>query len=232
MAAAIRTIGAIEELVAESTMVGAIRSLPPGVATVIAKQLRQCFGCDPWPVRKILCPGVAWGCEKDEGNDSEQCLHQDRVTRFVRQCEGARHDGAEVGRSHAGFLRLNCLNPSALATRISAFRNLSGTDAFRLLPPGPRCFLAQARKSTRSGVISAAGISTTARDLARFYFMLRGSGCFGGIQIMSARTVEEARIPSGDGKFDGTANLIFVGQTDSSSEDRGLIQRASVLVVD
>lgn len=63
------------------------------------------------------------------------------------------------------------------------------------------------RSFVRRAIIPAAGISTTACDLARFYFMLLRSGRLGGGRILSARAIEEARIPSSDGEMDRTVRL-------------------------
>ena len=54
------------------------------------------------------------------------------------------------------------------------------------------------RRAIRSAVIPAAGVSTTARDLARFYqTLLRG-----GAPILKAETLAGARTPSSDGERD------------------------------
>jgi CubicO group peptidase (beta-lactamase class C family) len=58
------------------------------------------------------------------------------------------------------------------------------------------------RRATRQAVIPAAGISATARDLARFYqAMLRG-GELDGVRVLQAATIEQARRPSSDGERD------------------------------
>jgi CubicO group peptidase (beta-lactamase class C family) len=58
------------------------------------------------------------------------------------------------------------------------------------------------RRSTRRAVIPSAGISTTARDLANFYFMLLQRGSARGLQILPPAIIEHARIPSSDGEID------------------------------
>jgi CubicO group peptidase (beta-lactamase class C family) len=58
------------------------------------------------------------------------------------------------------------------------------------------------RRQTREAVIPAAGVSTTARDLARFYQALLRGGELGGVRILRASTVQEARRPSSDGETD------------------------------
>jgi CubicO group peptidase (beta-lactamase class C family) len=58
------------------------------------------------------------------------------------------------------------------------------------------------RRQTREAVIPAAGVSTTARDLARFYQALLRGGELDGVRVLQAATVEEARRPSSDGETD------------------------------
>jgi CubicO group peptidase (beta-lactamase class C family) len=58
------------------------------------------------------------------------------------------------------------------------------------------------RRSTRRAVIPSAGMSTTARDLATFYFMLLRGGAIHGTRILRAATIEQARMPSSDGEID------------------------------
>jgi CubicO group peptidase (beta-lactamase class C family) len=58
------------------------------------------------------------------------------------------------------------------------------------------------RRATRQAVIPAAGISATARDLARFYEMLLRGGELDGTRVLEAATIEQARRPSSDGELD------------------------------
>ena len=60
------------------------------------------------------------------------------------------------------------------------------------------------RRGVRQAVIPAAGVSTTARDLARFYQMLLDGGRLGGVPVMSADTVAEATRLSSEGETDRT----------------------------
>jgi len=65
---------------------------------------------------------------------------------------------------------------------------------------GPAGLISQAfvnRPATRRAVIPAAGLSTTARDLARFYAALLRGGELDGVRILDA-----ARQPSSDGEID------------------------------
>lgn len=58
------------------------------------------------------------------------------------------------------------------------------------------------RRSVRRAVIPAAGISTTAEDVARFYGMLLGGGTIGGTRILSPDTVTRMLRPSSNGELD------------------------------
>jgi CubicO group peptidase (beta-lactamase class C family) len=63
------------------------------------------------------------------------------------------------------------------------------------------------RRATRAAVVPAAGISTTARDLATFYLMLLRGGEGPGGSVLPGTTIEEARRPSSDGEIDLTSGL-------------------------
>lgn len=58
------------------------------------------------------------------------------------------------------------------------------------------------RRRTRLAVIPAAGVSTTARDLARFYQALLNGGELDGARVLDGATVRAAREPSSDGEVD------------------------------
>lgn len=58
------------------------------------------------------------------------------------------------------------------------------------------------RRAVRQAVIPAATVSSTARDLARFYQMLLNGGELDGARILATATVAEARRPSADGEVD------------------------------
>jgi CubicO group peptidase (beta-lactamase class C family) len=58
------------------------------------------------------------------------------------------------------------------------------------------------RRRTRRAVIPAAGVSTTARDLARFYQALLNGGELDGARVLDGATVRAARQPSSDGEVD------------------------------
>lgn len=57
-------------------------------------------------------------------------------------------------------------------------------------------------RAVREAVIPAATISSTARDLARFYQMLLRGGELDGARVLTPATVEEARRPSSEGQTD------------------------------
>jgi CubicO group peptidase (beta-lactamase class C family) len=59
----------------------------------------------------------------------------------------------------------------------------------------------------RQAIVPAAGISTTARDLARFYRMLLGGGDLDGVRILRPETIAQARQPSSDGEIDRVVRL-------------------------
>ena len=52
------------------------------------------------------------------------------------------------------------------------------------------------RRSVRRAVVPASGLSTTARDLARFYAMLLRGGELDGVRVLDPASVAEARRPS------------------------------------
>jgi CubicO group peptidase (beta-lactamase class C family) len=58
------------------------------------------------------------------------------------------------------------------------------------------------RRACRQAVIPAAGISTTARDLARFYQALLRGGELDGVRVLAPETVAAARRPSTQGELD------------------------------
>jgi CubicO group peptidase (beta-lactamase class C family) len=57
-------------------------------------------------------------------------------------------------------------------------------------------------RAVRQAVIPAATISSTARDLARFYQMLLRGGELDGVRVLAPATIEQARQPSSDGQAD------------------------------
>jgi CubicO group peptidase (beta-lactamase class C family) len=70
---------------------------------------------------------------------------------------------------------------------------------------GPAARVTQAyvnRRRVRQAVIPAAGISATARDIARFYQALLRGGELDGVRVLEAATIEEARRPSSHGELD------------------------------
>ncbi len=63
------------------------------------------------------------------------------------------------------------------------------------------------RRVVREAVIPAATISSTARDMARFYQMLVQGGELDGVRLLSAAAIEQARQPAGDGETDRLLGL-------------------------
>jgi CubicO group peptidase (beta-lactamase class C family) len=74
--------------------------------------------------------------------------------------------------------------------------------------PGPRTVAAFVnRRSTRAAVIPAAGISTTARDLAVLYALLVHGGSLGGVHLLDRATLAVATTPTSDGTVDAQIGL-------------------------
>jgi CubicO group peptidase (beta-lactamase class C family) len=83
------------------------------------------------------------------------------------------------------------------------------------------------RRAVRQSVVPAAGISTTARDLARFYRMVLGGGELDGVRVLRSETIAEACQPSSDGEVDRVvklpmrwSNAFQLGGTDSPGRVR------------
>ncbi|MFG2041077.1 serine hydrolase domain-containing protein [Dactylosporangium sp. NPDC048998] len=74
--------------------------------------------------------------------------------------------------------------------------------------PGPLAAAAHLnRRSTRRAVIPAAGISTTARDLAVLYALLVRGGELDGVRLLTPATLAVATTPTSDGTVDGHIGL-------------------------
>jgi CubicO group peptidase (beta-lactamase class C family) len=67
--------------------------------------------------------------------------------------------------------------------------------------------LAVNRAALRRAVIPAGGLSSTARDLARFYQGLLAGGVLDGVRLLQATTIAQASQPSSDGETDQVAKL-------------------------
>ncbi|MEU6746730.1 serine hydrolase domain-containing protein [Spirillospora sp. NPDC046719] len=63
------------------------------------------------------------------------------------------------------------------------------------------------RPAARRAVVPAAGISTTARDLARFYQALLQGGELDGVRVVDSATIAQATLPSSEGETDRLLNL-------------------------
>ncbi|NUR28301.1 MAG: beta-lactamase family protein [Catenulispora sp.] len=91
------------------------------------------------------------------------------------------------------------------------------------------------RRAVRRSVVPAAGVSTTARDLARLYRMVLGGGMLDGVRILSPETVAEACRPSSDGEVDRVVKLPMrwshafqLGGTDSGDRARPMGRLSSL----
>lgn len=110
-----------------------------------------------------------------------------------------------TGRSVGAVMRAEVLEPLGLA---DTFLGLGAETWPRHVPvrfSNPAARAAQVvinLRRTREAVIPSAGVSTTARDLTRFYRMVLEGGELDGRRILSARAVLEARTPSSDGETD------------------------------
>lgn len=63
------------------------------------------------------------------------------------------------------------------------------------------------RRAIRQAVIPAATVSSTARDLARFYQMLLQGGELDGVRVLSPAAIAQASRPSSDGQADRLLHL-------------------------
>lgn len=63
------------------------------------------------------------------------------------------------------------------------------------------------RRAARHAVVPAASVSSTARDLARFYQALLLGGELDGVRVLNPATIDEARRPSSDGEVDRFVGL-------------------------
>jgi CubicO group peptidase (beta-lactamase class C family) len=71
----------------------------------------------------------------------------------------------------------------------------------RVVIHGRGAFLFNWRRM-REAVCPSATTSTTAREVAVFYEMLRCSGCAGNVRLLGEATILAAREPSSDGEVD------------------------------
>lgn len=161
------------------------------------------------------------------GSEFGDALAMTRWDRAVRQAQGARPrwPAGQVVAYHAmtyGFILgevIRRVTGRAVATQMAAdiLGPLGLGDTHLGIPDHAweRCVPVDAdslgdraqawiwnRRSIRQAVIPAAGISTTARDMARFYQMLLDAGCLDGVRILSPDTVTEATRVSSEGEID------------------------------
>ncbi|WP_160148932.1 serine hydrolase domain-containing protein [Amycolatopsis alkalitolerans] len=107
-----------------------------------------------------------------------------------------------TGRAFRDVLSTELLAPLGVRDTYLGLPGELWSRAVPLLAPGPVAATLN-RPAARAAVVPAAGVSTTARDLAAFYrVLLRG-----GDGIISASSIEQARVPSSDGELDRYVKL-------------------------
>jgi CubicO group peptidase (beta-lactamase class C family) len=79
---------------------------------------------------------------------------------------------------------------------------VQGTDPARVITA-----LVVNRPGTRRAVIPAAGVSATARDIARLYLALLNGGEIDGVRVLRPETIAVATTPSTDGELDQFLHL-------------------------
>lgn len=115
-----------------------------------------------------------------------------------------------TGTSLAGYLQAEILGPLGLRDTYLGLPDqlwprhvpVRGRDAARLTTQ-----LVVNRRSTRRAVIPAAGVSATARDIARLYQALLNGGELGGARVLRPETINAATMPSSDGQTDRFLHL-------------------------
>jgi len=100
-----------------------------------------------------------------------------------------------------GLLREALLEPLGLEDTYLGLPRAETARAVPIVPAGGRAELANAavfnRRRYRRAVAPAATVSSTARDVARFFEMLRRGGELAGARVLAPETVAEARRPAG-----------------------------------
>ncbi len=99
------------------------------------------------------------------------------------------------------FLSDNILEPLGLRDTFLGLPEARWPDRVPVRGTGPGGWLTASvvnSRTVRTATIPAAGISTTARDLARFYDVLRS----GGRGVWTPETLAAARVPSSSGELD------------------------------
>jgi CubicO group peptidase (beta-lactamase class C family) len=97
------------------------------------------------------------------------------------------------------LLRTELLDPLGLRDTHLGLPRSALPRAVRIRGRGPAARVTGAffnRAAVRTATVPAAGVSTTARDAARFYEMLRRGGELDGVRVLDAATIAEARRPS------------------------------------
>ncbi|NNC13284.1 beta-lactamase family protein [Planctomonas sp. JC2975] len=105
----------------------------------------------------------------------------------------------------ADALRMHLLEPLGLH---NTYLGVPSRELYRCVPirgtttVGRVAAIDLNRRSLRQAVIPAAGISTTAEDVARFYSMLLAGGELDGVRILSQSTITRMLRPSSNGELD------------------------------
>jgi CubicO group peptidase (beta-lactamase class C family) len=101
------------------------------------------------------------------------------------------------------LLREALLSPLGLRDTFMGLPDREWGRSVRMVPAGGRAEMGNAlvfnRRRHRRAVVPAATVSATARDVARFFEMLRLGGSLDGVRVLAEATVAEARRPLADG---------------------------------
>jgi CubicO group peptidase (beta-lactamase class C family) len=115
-----------------------------------------------------------------------------------------------TGRTLAGFVRDEFFLPLGLEDTYLGLPDEQWSRHVPVRGRDPARFVSTLvinRPATRRAVIPAAGISATARDLARLYQALLNGGELDGARVLRPETIEVARTPSTNGETDRFLHL-------------------------
>jgi CubicO group peptidase (beta-lactamase class C family) len=171
-------------------------------------------------IRQVLQHRSGLACAGSSLGDALAMTHWDRSVRRIERAKPRWPIGAVPAYQYLsyGFMLGELVqrasgSPIAEFLRDEFFTKMGLADTYLGLPDDhwPRHVPLKAmapvqamlnRRRTRAAVIPAAGISTNARDLARFYQMLLSGGDVDGIRIFRQETIRQACTPSSDGERD------------------------------
>jgi CubicO group peptidase (beta-lactamase class C family) len=107
------------------------------------------------------------------------------------------------GQRVEALLRESLLEPIGLRDTFLGLPPSEWPRAVPMVPAGSRTELANAlvfnRRRYRQAVVPAATVTSTGRDVARFFEMLRLGGELDGVRVLRPETIAEARRPATDG---------------------------------